>query len=111
MNAKQRQSLRIRCFGHIVNLCAHALIFGKGKGSRHDQLAKAERQGNEEASAAVWRNVGAVGRLHNIVKYIRWSPKRREDFVSYTKGGKLAEYDDLEVCLYSHYFNRNSRQA
>ena len=71
LKAKQRQSLRIRCFGHIVNLCAHALIFGKGKGSRHDQLAKAERQGNEEASAAVWRNIGAVRRLHNIVKYIR----------------------------------------
>jgi hypothetical protein len=68
--AKQLIAFRLRCFGHIVNLCAHALIFGKGEGGRRAKLASAEVKGNEEAYDAVWRSVGAVGILHNIIKYI-----------------------------------------
>jgi len=94
---EQRSAFRVRCLGHIVNLCAHALIFGKGKGRRREDLARAERKGDEDGWASVWRRIGAVGRLHNIIRYIRWSPQRREEFAHYIQGGNLAEFDQLEL--------------
>lgn len=94
---EQRSAFRIRCLGHIVNLCAHALIFGKGKGRRREELARAERKGDEDGWASVWRRIGAVGRLHNIIRYIRWSPQRREEFAHCIQGGNLAEFNQLEL--------------
>lgn len=94
---KERLAFRIRCFGHIVNLCAHAMIFGKGKGKRRETFARTERKGDEEGWASVWRQIGAVGRLHNIVRYIRWSPQRREEFANCLQGGELADFDQLEL--------------
>lgn len=45
LNKRQRPAFRIRCLGHIVNLCAHALIFGKGKGnSREDTREQSTKQ-------------------------------------------------------------------
>lgn len=94
---KQRLAFRIRCLGHIINLCAHALIFGKGRGNRREAFARAESKGDESGLASVWRQIGAVGRLHNIVKYIRWSPQRREEFANCIQGGELADFDQLEL--------------
>jgi hypothetical protein len=74
MTAKQRQSRRLRCLGHITNLCARALLLGKRAGKA---LKDVEHKAAKGASAAVesfWRNRGAIGRLHNVVRYIRWSP-------------------------------------
>ncbi|KAF4546931.1 Hypothetical protein D9617_95g039960 [Elsinoe fawcettii] len=48
---EQRSAFRIRCLSHIINLCAHALIFGKGKGRRREELARAERKGDEDGWA------------------------------------------------------------
>lgn len=94
---EQRSAFRVRCLGHIVNLCAHALIFGKGKGRRREELARAERKGDEDGWESVWRRIGVVGRLHNIIRYIRWSPQRREEFAHCIQGGNLAEFDQLEL--------------
>lgn len=94
---EQRSAFWGRCLGHIVNLCAHALIFGKGKGRRREELAPAERKGDEDGWASVWRRIGAVGRLHNIIRYIRWSPQRREEFAHCIQGGNLVEFDQLEL--------------
>ncbi|KAF5703911.1 restless-like transposase [Fusarium mundagurra] len=76
MSDKQRKRRRLRCFGHIVNLFAQALLIGKD----------AEK-----------RKRGAIGRLHNIIKYIRASPQRRQFFTSIVCGGELSEFDDLEL--------------
>lgn len=90
---EQRSAFRVRCLGHIVNLYGHALIFGKGKGRRREELARAERKGDEDGWASVWRRIGAVGRLHNIIRYIRWSPQRRGEFAHCMQGGNLAKFD------------------
>ena len=45
-----------------------------------------------------WRRAGAVGVLHNAIRYIRMTPQRREEFASVVMGGSSAEYDGLEVC-------------
>jgi len=97
LTKKQRSAFRIRCLGHNINLCAHALIFGKGRGDRREAFARAERKGDESDLASVWRQIGAVGRLHNIVKYIRWSPQRREEFANCIQGGEIADFDHLEL--------------
>ena len=97
LSKRQLLAFRIRCLGHIVNLCAHALILGKGKGKRREAFAWAERKGDEDTWASVWRQIGAVGRLHNIVRYIRWSPQRREEFANCLQGGELADLDKLEL--------------
>src|SRR5579859_1340301 len=62
---------RLRCFRHILNLVVKALLFGKDIDAL--EISSAE--------FAIWRKIGAVGKLHNIVRWIRASPQRRERFV------------------------------
>jgi hAT family C-terminal dimerisation region len=62
---------RLRCVGHIINLVAKALLFGKDT----DALEM------DEVDFATWRKVGAVGKLHNIIRWIRASPQRRDRFL------------------------------
>ena len=69
---KQCSAFRIRCLGHIINFCAHALISGKGKG-----------EGDQ------------VGRLRDIVKYKRWSLQRHGEFANCIWGGGIADFDHL----------------
>lgn len=64
---------RLRCFGHIINIVVKALLFGTGSASLQQQLGEA---GDDEAFK-VWREQGAIGKLHNIVFYITRSDRRR----------------------------------
>jgi len=50
-----------------------------------------------KACDEIWRDRGPVGRLHNIVQYVRWSPQRRQEFMACKNGGNLAEFDQLEL--------------
>jgi hypothetical protein len=65
------QERRLRCFGHILNLVVKALLFGKDIDAL--EISSAE--------FTTWRKIGAVGKLHNIVRWIRASPQRRERFI------------------------------
>jgi hypothetical protein len=65
---------RLRCFGHIVNLVVKAMLYGDS--SLQKDLADC---GDHEAFK-VWRQQGAIGRLHNVVTYIGGSDKRRRAF-------------------------------
>ena len=78
---------RARCFGHIVNLAAKAFIFGaedEGFVITAEQLETATLRDYEAAQRemALWRKKGAFGKFHNIVKFIRASPQRRQRFQS-----------------------------
>jgi hypothetical protein len=97
LSKRQLLAFRIRGLGHIVNLCAHALILGKGKGKRREAFAGIEHTGDKDTCASVWRQIGAVRRLHNIIRYIRWSLQRREEFANFLQGGELADLDKLEL--------------
>ena len=97
MKAKHVKGRRLRCFGHITNLCARAILLGKGAGKAITEMERKVAKGGLEAVDGFWRARGVVGRLHNIVRYIRWTPQRREAFAGCKKGGKLAEFDDLMV--------------
>lgn len=70
---------RIRCFGHILNLIAKAFLEGgiKRKLPQGDTIIYREVNAEELAQ---WRKMGPVGKLHNIVTWIRGSPQRRQAF-------------------------------
>lgn len=90
LSTMDRNSRRIRCLGHIVNLCATALILGNGKKSGHKELHGRATRGDSEGCDEIWRGRGPVGRLHNIVQYVRWSAQRRHEFMACTNGGDIA---------------------
>jgi len=102
MSKKQRLRRRLRCFGHIVNLCAQAFIIGKDAEKICRDLEAAYREGDLKRIGELWRKRGAIGRLHNIIRYIRASPQRRQFFRSIEIGGDLAAFDGLEVSSFSH---------
>ena len=99
MSDKQRKRRRLRCFGHIVNLCAQAFLIGKDAEKVCKDLDAAYREGDMKRIRELWRKRGAIGRLHNIIKYIRANPQRRQFFRSIVCGGELSEFDGLEVSL------------
>jgi hypothetical protein len=74
---------RLRCFGHIVNLVVKALLFGTASTSLQQELSTVEA--GEERAFKIWREQGAIGKLHNIVYYITRSDKRRRAFEAIQK--------------------------
>ena len=76
---------RSRCLGHIINLAAKAFIFGKNVDA-FEAVAEAVNDSTPWDAPAMrtaqdaWRKKGALGKVHNIVVFIRISPQRREAF-------------------------------
>ena len=97
LSIKQQQGRRLRCMGHIINLCARALLLGKGAGKKLSELERKELKGSVVAVDRFWKNKGALGQLHNLVVYIRCTPQRLEEFAKIRKGGNLAQFDVLKV--------------
>ena len=77
---------RCRCIGHILNLAAKAFLVGETLiPSYSDDPIR-----NLEVLRA-WRKQGPVGKLHNIVQWVRRSPKRKDKFEGYSKGTAVDE--------------------
>jgi len=71
-----RKQSRLRYFGHIINLVVKALLFGNSSASLQQQLGDA----GDDNAFKIWREQGAIGKLHNIVFYITRSVNRRRAF-------------------------------
>jgi hypothetical protein len=69
---------RTRCFGHIVNLAARAFLWGEDPDSFEREAFTEAAFQVEERELRLWRKRGAVGKLHNIARFVRASPQRRE---------------------------------
>lgn len=69
---------RMRCYGHILNLVARAFLFGKDAECFELESTVNGIRGLVEQDLDHWRAKGPVGKLHNIVKFIRSSPQRSE---------------------------------
>lgn len=74
---------------HVPELC-----FSEKNRMRLYEDSKVSRKRIREG---IWRARGPVGKLHNMIKYIRWTPQRREQFAGIRIGGELAKFDKLEV--------------
>lgn len=65
---------RLHCFGHIINLAVMEFLIGK-----RPRTVDSYR-GPFDEEVAQWRKRGAIGKLHNIVVYMTWTPQRLQTF-------------------------------
>ncbi|EGU78561.1 hypothetical protein FOXB_10928, partial [Fusarium oxysporum f. sp. conglutinans Fo5176] len=72
------EARRMRCFGYILNLVAQAFLYGDDAASFELQSEAYDMLERVEEDLEHWRAKGPVGKLHNIVKFIRASPQRTE---------------------------------
>lgn len=77
LNKKER---RLQCVGHIINLTAQAFLFGKDVEAFQMEARVARDARLEQRELEIWRQKGSFGKLHNLVKYICYTPQRRERF-------------------------------
>ena len=76
---------RIRCAAHVINLVAQAFLCSNDEAAYEyaedidPQLLMAEKHALD-----TWRRIGPIGKLHNIVHYIRKTPQRRQDWLATT---------------------------
>ena len=73
---------RLRCFAHDMQIAVKGLLFGPKAKELETYEATATMTDKDKAKwmRLRWRSFGAIGKLHNIVKYIRISPKRRAGY-------------------------------
>jgi hypothetical protein len=74
------ENRRLRCFGHIINLAAKAFLFGKDPEAFEAEVDSYVQFRQDERELEAWRKLGPIGKLHNVVTYIRKTPQRREAF-------------------------------
>ncbi|KAK5996238.1 Putative AC transposase-like protein [Cladobotryum mycophilum] len=70
---------RIRCFGHILNLAVKAFLFGNDSDKFNDDIPESEVF--EEEAHTLWLKTGPVGKLHNLVTWIRRSDSLTQSFL------------------------------
>ncbi len=70
----------IRCFAHSLNLISQAFLFGQDPEGFLIKTDGAELTGHLEEVERLWRTRGFVGKLSNIIRYIRRSPTQRAEF-------------------------------
>lgn len=74
---------RIRCFGHIINLCAGSFIFGKDVSAFENLL------GSDKADAITkhkaWQKRGPIGKLATLVVSIHRADSLRMIFLRSNK--------------------------
>ncbi len=78
LDAKER---RLRCIGHIINLVAKTFIFGNKSESFEADVMIVESTNNLEIAMKLWRKQGVIGKLHNLIRFIRASPQREVLFL------------------------------
>jgi hypothetical protein len=99
----QLKARRSRCLGHIINLVAKAFLFGTSTKAFEAATSTVDEDTNLVNSEAMkeaqkaWRSQGAIGKLHNLIAFIRGSPQRREVFKRKLVGNR--EVDNLMPIL------------
>jgi len=78
---------RLHYFGHIINLATKAFLFGEEAEAFELEvdLYTQHQLDLEKKELKAWRKLGPIGKLHNIVTYIRKTPQRREAFIDLAK--------------------------
>lgn len=99
--AYEAEHYRIRCFGHILNLAAQAFLFAKDKSAVNEAIRQLKDSATDvddnltahlrSAEAAGWRQMGALGKLHNIEVHFRASDARYNEFKKLAKGRVLPQ--------------------
>lgn len=99
MTGKDVKHRRMRCFGHVLNLVAKAFLFGNDADTFELESDSMEILEQHDDALLHWRRKGPVGKLHNIVKFIRASPQRSEAF---RQAAESQDLDDLHDSFTLH---------
>jgi hypothetical protein len=83
----QRVERRLRCWGHILNLAAKAFLYGKNPENFDEEVLINRTLAREQEKLQAWRRRGPIGKLHNIVVFIRRSPQRFDNFRELAEAG------------------------
>jgi hypothetical protein len=67
----------VRCIGHVINFVANKVLFGSDVESFEYELSNTTA---EAVELLTWRRKGPIGKLHNLIRYIGFSPNRRDAF-------------------------------
>ena len=78
LDVKER---RLRYIGHIINLIAKAFIFSNKSESFKANVAITESTNDLEIVMKLWRKQGVIGKLHNLIRFIRASTQREALFL------------------------------
>lgn len=70
----------VRCLAHTLNLISQAFLLGQDPEQFFLRTDMAELTGDLDVLTDLWRKRGFIGKLSNIVRYIRRSPKQRAEF-------------------------------
>lgn len=77
LNTKER---RLQCVGNIVNHAATEFLFGKYVNGFQMKAVVSRKARLEQREFEIWRKKGSIGKLHNLIKYVCYTPQRREKF-------------------------------
>jgi hypothetical protein len=78
----EKEHVRLRCLGHIINLAATEFLFGKNSDEFLQSVAVLEAVDAREQLQGIWVSKGPIGKLQNIISLIRASPQRRQAFAA-----------------------------
>ena len=67
---------RLRCMGHVINLVARMLLFGMDPDGFEEEHQPPKELKKE---LELWRKLGPVGKLHNIVVWVMRSTQRQQE--------------------------------
>ena len=77
---------RLRCMGHVINLAVQAYLFGKHPDVEHRTILDTLPAKELNDRLTEYRKLGPQGKLHNINKFIMYSPQRIQRFKSLSNG-------------------------
>jgi hypothetical protein len=82
-NKRKKAELRkrwIRCLAHTINLICQSFLLGRDPEKFMADTDGAELSGDLNKLQTLWRKRAFVGKLSNIIRYIRRSPTQRGQF-------------------------------
>jgi hypothetical protein len=82
---------RLRCMGHIINLVAQMLLFGKDPDGFAEDLDDVVDDVVKQIEQ--WRKAGPIGKLHNIMVWIGESPEQLRQFYNHQRSEYIAAGD------------------
>jgi hypothetical protein len=94
---------RARCIGHIINLACQAFLFGEDIEAFEFEIKGVDESTDFDSdkmrrAQRAWRKKGPLGKLHNIVLFVRSSSPRKEAFKKVTVGDKSVNSKFIFSC-------------
>jgi len=70
--------------------CCQGFLFGEEADAFELEVDSYAQRQLEEKELKAWRKLGPIGKLHNVVTYIRRTPQRRKAFIDLAKDEETA---------------------